>query len=186
MTEQTGDGVVSPSMRVGRCEAEQDLYALLGVAPTASDATIRRAHRKLVLQHHPDLPGRAPGTDEKIKRVNLAASLLLNPGARARYDHLRAIGAHLRPTPPRPRSSPPPARRSVAPPRPSPFVGPRFAARTPLGRGAGISAKLFAFAFVATAAIGCLAQTTAGPVPVSSPSYRIPEGPQMTSLFVHD
>ena len=172
-------------MRVGRCEAEQDLYAILGIAPASSEATIRKAHRKLVLEHHPDRPGRAQGNEEKIKRVNLAASVLLNAAARARYDHLRGIGAHLRPTPPRPRPTPAPERRSAHSPRAS-FVDRRVGSHGPWGQGAGISAKLFAFAFVATAAIGCLAQTTSGPVPVSSSSYRIPEGPQMTSLFTRD
>ena len=181
MTELPRGGGVSPPMRVGRCEAEQDFYALLGIAPASSEATIRRAHRKLVLEHHPDRPGRAQGNEEKIKRVNLAASVLLDASARARYDHLRGVGANLRS---RARSSAPPPRRSGPAPRPSASDRARFASRAPLGRGAGISAKLFAFAFVATAAIGCLAQTTAGPVPVSSPSYRIPEGPRMTSLFV--
>ena len=184
MTELPRDAGVSPRMRVGRCEVEQDLYAILGIASASSETAIRRAHRKLVLEHHPDRPGRAQGNEEKIKRVNLAASVLLDPSARQRYDHLRGIGAHLRPTPPRPRPAAPTERRTHAPraARTSPFVGQRRASHD----GAGISLKLFAFALLATAAVGCFAQTTSGPVPVASPSYRIPEGPQMTSLFVRD
>ena len=168
-------------MRVGRWEAGQDFYATLGIDRGASEATIRRAHRKLVLEHHPDRPGREHGTEERIKRVNLAASVLLDPSARARYDHMRSEGAQPRPVaPPAATKGASPRRTPPEAPRTSPFVGRGGAFQ----RGGGVSARLFAFAFVATVAIGCIAHATPGPVPVSSPQYRIPAPPRMATLWL--
>jgi len=66
-----------------------DPYAILGVAPDASLADIRRAWRKIALQTHPD---RHPGDEDKERTFKDAAaawSLLSDPQRRARYDRER-------------------------------------------------------------------------------------------------
>src|SRR5690625_3810603 len=61
----------------------QTHYDVLGVAPTASPAVIKAAHRALAKELHPDRPG---GDAEKFAAVNRATEVLLDPAARARYD----------------------------------------------------------------------------------------------------
>jgi len=57
-------------------------YEALGVDRSASLGTIRGAFRKRAREAHPD----AGGTDEAMKRVNLAWSVLRDPDLRAEYD----------------------------------------------------------------------------------------------------
>ena len=64
----------------------QDYYELLGVSRTASADDIKKAFRKLAMQHHPD---RNPGSKEaerKFKDVNHAYDILKDPDKRAAYD----------------------------------------------------------------------------------------------------
>ncbi len=64
----------------------QDYYELLGVGRTASADDIKKAFRKLAMQHHPD---RNPGDKEaerKFKEVNHAYDILKDPEKRAAYD----------------------------------------------------------------------------------------------------
>jgi curved DNA-binding protein CbpA len=61
-----------------------DYYALLGVAPTAGVAELRRAWRRLALRWHPDRAGdRATAAFQKIQA---AYSVLSDPLSRAAYD----------------------------------------------------------------------------------------------------
>jgi curved DNA-binding protein CbpA len=78
-------------MRVGAWEAQIDLYGELGVARAATREQIRRAHKRLALEHHPDrcAPEGRRGAEARSKRINLAAAVLLDDAARARYDRLR-------------------------------------------------------------------------------------------------
>jgi len=64
-----------------------DYYALLGVPVGASPAEIKRAYRRLVRQHHPDL--NAQIEDTQIRRLNEAYEILGNPQKRAAYDRQR-------------------------------------------------------------------------------------------------
>ena len=59
-------------------------YTTLGVAPTASQAEIRAAYRRLALEHHPDRNTR--GVD-RMARVNAAYAVLDSPRARRSYDY---------------------------------------------------------------------------------------------------
>jgi molecular chaperone DnaJ len=64
----------------------QDYYELLGVSRTASADDIKKAFRKLAMQHHPD---RNPGDKEaerKFKDVNHAYDILKDAEKRAAYD----------------------------------------------------------------------------------------------------
>jgi len=66
--------------------AGQDLYELLGVDRKASPDDLKKAYRKLAMQHHPD---RNPGEKEaevKFKEVNEAYQCLSDKEKRAAYD----------------------------------------------------------------------------------------------------
>jgi molecular chaperone DnaJ len=66
--------------------AKQDYYATLGVAREASSEDLKKAYRKLAMQHHPD---RNPGNKQaegKFKEVNEAYDVLKDEQKRAAYD----------------------------------------------------------------------------------------------------
>lgn len=61
-------------------------YVVLGLAPTASDADIRAAFRKLAKQHHPD---RNPGdkrAEDKFKEISAAFDILGDSDRRRKFD----------------------------------------------------------------------------------------------------
>jgi curved DNA-binding protein CbpA len=61
-----------------------DYYDLLEVSPDASLAQIKRAYRRLVRKHHPDITKQPH--DTHIKRLNEAYSILGDRVKRAQYD----------------------------------------------------------------------------------------------------
>ena len=66
--------------------AKADYYKVLGVSAKADDAEIKKAYRKLAMQHHPD---RNPGDAEaerKFKEVSEAYEVLKDAEKRAAYD----------------------------------------------------------------------------------------------------
>ncbi len=69
----------------------KDYYAILGVEPSAGDAEIKTAYRRLARKYHPDVSKEA-GAEEKFKSVNEAYEALRDPAKRKAYDQLRAGG----------------------------------------------------------------------------------------------
>lgn len=68
--------------------AKRDCYEVLGVGRQATAEEIKKAYRKLALQHHPD---RNPGNTEaenKFKEAAEAYEILSDPEKRRRYDQL--------------------------------------------------------------------------------------------------
>lgn len=63
-----------------------DLYHLLGVSRTASDAEIKSAYRKLAKKYHPDLNQGDKAIEQKFKDITAAYDLLSDPVKRGRYD----------------------------------------------------------------------------------------------------
>ncbi len=66
----------------------KDYYKILGVERSASADDIRKAYRKLAMQHHPD---RNPGdkqSEDRFKEINEAYQVLSDKEKRARYDQL--------------------------------------------------------------------------------------------------
>lgn len=69
----------------------KDYYGVLGVEPSAGDAEIKTAYRRLARKYHPDVSKEA-GAEDKFKAVNEAYEALRDPQKRAAYDQLRARG----------------------------------------------------------------------------------------------
>lgn len=69
----------------------KDYYATLGVEPTAGDAEIKTAYRRLARKYHPDV-SKETGAEDKFKAVNEAYEALRDPAKRKAYDQLRARG----------------------------------------------------------------------------------------------
>jgi hypothetical protein len=99
----------------------RDLYDVLGVPGTASEAEIRRAFWALAKRYHPDVNPGSPDAARRFVEVGNAAETLLDPKRRASYDESRAPVRRAGPSGAAPKPPPPPP----PPPRPSP------AARTP-------------------------------------------------------
>jgi DnaJ-class molecular chaperone len=57
---------------------EQDIYAVIGVAPAAEQEAIRAAYRALMRRYHPDA-GASAETAERARAINLAYAVLRGP-----------------------------------------------------------------------------------------------------------
>jgi molecular chaperone DnaJ len=68
-----------------------DFYQLLGVARDASDADIKKAYRKLAMEHHPDR-NHSPDAEAKFKEMAEAYEVLRDPQKRAAYDRYGRAG----------------------------------------------------------------------------------------------
>lgn len=66
--------------------AKQDYYQTLGISQDASPETIKRAYRKLAMEHHPDRNGGDPEAERRFKEVSEAYEVLKDPQRRAAYD----------------------------------------------------------------------------------------------------
>ena len=64
----------------------QDYYELLGVNRASSADDIKKAFRKLAMQHHPDRNRDSKESEKKFKDINHAYDILKDPEKRAAYD----------------------------------------------------------------------------------------------------
>ncbi len=65
---------------------KRDYYEVLGVPRSANPDELRRAHRKLVRQYHPDMNRDNPVATEKFKEVQEAYDALSDAQRRKQYD----------------------------------------------------------------------------------------------------
>jgi len=71
---------------------EADLYRVLQVDPSADQAEIEAAYRRLARKYHPDLNRDDPTAEAVMKRVNEAFRVLGNTALRADYDARTGAG----------------------------------------------------------------------------------------------
>ncbi len=69
--------------------SKRDYYEVLGVGKDASADEIKKAFRRLAVQHHPDKEG---GSEEKFKEINEAYEVLKDTSKRQRYDQFGHAG----------------------------------------------------------------------------------------------
>jgi molecular chaperone DnaJ len=72
--------------------SKRDYYEILGVPRDASENDIRKAYRKLAMQHHPDRVQGDKQSEEKFKEVSEAYSILTDPEKRSNYDQFGHAG----------------------------------------------------------------------------------------------
>src|SRR3989338_3316640 len=73
-----------------------DYYKILGVDKKASVDEIKKAYRKLALEHHPDRNAGNKGAEEKFKKISEAYAVLSDTEKRRQYDTVGASGFHQR------------------------------------------------------------------------------------------
>lgn len=66
----------------------RDLYAVLGVASTATQDEIKTAFRRLAAKYHPDRNANDRRAATRFKRVNAAYQVLSDPSKKREYDRL--------------------------------------------------------------------------------------------------
>ncbi|HSW99945.1 MAG TPA: molecular chaperone DnaJ [Patescibacteria group bacterium] len=69
--------------------SKRDYYEVLGVGKNASADEIKKAFRRLAVQHHPDKEG---GDETKFKELNEAYEVLKDASKRQRYDQFGHAG----------------------------------------------------------------------------------------------
>lgn len=74
---------------------KRDLYEVLGVAKSAGKDEIKKAYRKLAMQHHPDKNAGNKESEAIFKEASHAADILLNDEKRKMYDQFGHDGAQM-------------------------------------------------------------------------------------------
>src|SRR5215208_1416232 len=64
-----------------------DLYAVLGLAPGASNAEIKRAYRRLARRYHPGINPGDQAAEALFHRITEAYETLVDPARRQQYDN---------------------------------------------------------------------------------------------------
>lgn len=72
--------------------AKRDYYEVLGVGKDADEGEIKRAYRKLAIQHHPDKNPDDPTAAEKFREAAEAYEVLKDPQKRAQFDQFGHAG----------------------------------------------------------------------------------------------
>lgn len=72
----------------------KDYYGALGISKSASDAEIRKVHRRLAIQWHPDRNPDCAECPRKYAEIAEAYEVLIHPDTRAYFD-----ATHTAPTP---------------------------------------------------------------------------------------
>ena len=67
---------------------KRDYYEVLGVSKSASVDELKKAYRRLAVEHHPD----RGGSEEKFKEVSEAYEVLKDDSKRKRYDQFGHAG----------------------------------------------------------------------------------------------
>lgn len=65
--------------------SKRDYYEVLGLSKGATEDEIKKAHRKLAKQYHPDI-NKEPGAEEKFKEIQEAYEVLSDPQKKQTYD----------------------------------------------------------------------------------------------------
>ncbi len=66
--------------------SKKDYYEVLGVGRSVTQEEIKKAYRKLALQHHPDKHKGDKKAEEKFKEIGEAYEVLSDPQKREAYD----------------------------------------------------------------------------------------------------
>jgi len=66
----------------------EDLYSILGVNKSASEAQIKQAYRKLARKNHPDVNPGDQAAERRFKKISAAYAVLSDPEKRRKYDTL--------------------------------------------------------------------------------------------------
>ncbi len=72
--------------------AKRDFYEILGVGKNASADELKKAYRKLAIQHHPDKNPGNKGSEDKFKEAAEAYEVLSDQDKRGRYDQFGHSG----------------------------------------------------------------------------------------------
>jgi len=72
--------------------AKRDYYEILGVSRTATEVEIKKAYRKLAIQHHPDKNPTDHTAEDKFKEAAEAYAVLSDAQKRAAYDRFGHSG----------------------------------------------------------------------------------------------
>jgi hypothetical protein len=74
---------------------DENLYALLGLTPSASDGEIRDAYYRLAKENHPDRRKADANAEETFRAITRAAAVLRDPEMRSLYDRGESGGVAL-------------------------------------------------------------------------------------------
>lgn len=66
-----------------------DFYELLGVTESAGESEVKKAYRRLALQHHPDKNPGSKHAEEQFREIAEAYATLSDSIKRRQYDHVR-------------------------------------------------------------------------------------------------
>lgn len=88
---------------------DKNLYAVLGLNPSADKKEIKSAYRTLVRKYHPDVNKGNKSSEKMFIEITQAYDVLIDEVQRKKYDYIRGYNQPKEePPPPKTESSPPP------------------------------------------------------------------------------